>query len=343
MAADERRGRLRVAALVSLVILVSTLALTYSRGGIAVMVIAVAVLVALGPDRLRVACLSGIVVVGALPGLMVAFLRDDLTTDELCASQRADDGLLLLVGLAIGLVIALLLARMVWRAGDSLRLRPGVASALPKVAAGLGVVLVLAIAGLAATGWLGDQVDSFTEAKAERQTDPARIVATNSSNRWVWWKEAVGATWDEPLFGYGAGSFPLLHLKYRSQRLDVQQPHWSRSSSCRRRASSAPGWRWAASRSWRRPGSRGSALDGRRARLRGSADGRLPGVGAAHLGRLGLGHPGRDGALLLFLGVLAARPPGAARSRSSAAAACPRWRWAARCWRCSRSRPCCPR
>jgi O-Antigen ligase/Tetratricopeptide repeat len=225
VAADRRRGRLQIAALASLVILLSTLALTYSRGGIAVMVIAVGVLIALGPDRLRLACLSGAVVVGALPGLVVAFMRDDLTTDELRASQRADDGLLLLAGLAIGLVIALLLGRMVWRAGDSLRLGPRAAGALPKLAAGLGVVLILAIAGLAASGWLGDQVDGFTEPKAERQTDPARIVATNSSNRWVWWKEAVGATWDEPLFGYGAGSFPLVHLKYRTERLDVKQPH----------------------------------------------------------------------------------------------------------------------
>ena len=225
VAADERKGRLRIAALVSLVIVLSTLALTYSRGGIAVMVIAVAVLIALGPDRLRLVCLSGVVILGALPGLMVAFLRDDLTTDELPASQRADDGLLLLAGLAIGLVIAFLLARMVWRAGESLRLGPRAAGALPKVAAGAGVALILVIVGLAASGWLGDQVSSFTEAKAESQTDPARIVATNSSNRWPWWKEAVGATWDEPLFGFGAGSFPLIHLKYRNNRLDVKQPH----------------------------------------------------------------------------------------------------------------------
>ena len=56
-------------------------------------------------------------------------------------------------------------------------------------------------------------------------TDPTRIVATTSGNRWVWWKEAAGATWDQPAFGYGAGSFPLVHLQYRKERLDVRQPH----------------------------------------------------------------------------------------------------------------------
>ncbi len=209
----------------ALLVLVSTLALTYSRGGIAVMVLAVIVLVAAGPDRLRVACLAGIVVVGVVPGLLVAFLRDDLTTDELAVSQRSDDGLLLLLALVIGLAIAFLLARMVWRAGDSLRLGPSAAALVPRVLAGVGAALVVALVALAATGWLGDQLESFTEPRAERVTDPTRIVATTSGNRWVWWKEAAGATWDQPVFGYGAGSFPLVHLQYRKERLDVRQPH----------------------------------------------------------------------------------------------------------------------
>jgi len=225
LAGDERRGRLRVVALAALVVLVSTLALTYSRGGIAVMVLAAMVLAAIGPDRLRMVCLSGIVVVGVVPGLLVAFLREDLTTDELAASQRADDGLLLLAALAIGFAIALLLARMVWRAGRSLRLGPSAAALVPRALAGLGAVVVLALVVLAATGWLGDRLEGFTEPRAENVTDPARIVATNSGNRWVWWKEAAGATWDQPIVGYGAGSFPLVHLQRRQERLDVRQPH----------------------------------------------------------------------------------------------------------------------
>ena len=35
-------------------------------------------------------------------------------------------------------------------------------------------------------------------AKFERQNDPARILQTNSGNRWVWWSEAVGAWADRP-------------------------------------------------------------------------------------------------------------------------------------------------
>nr|MDQ3586945.1 O-antigen ligase family protein [Actinomycetota bacterium] len=225
MAGDLRRGRIRVAALAGLVVLVTTIALTYSRGGLAVTVLGVAVMVALGPDRLRIACLVGIVVLGVVPGLLVTFLREDLTTDGLAASQRADDGLLLLAALAIGLTIAFRLARMVWRAGDSLRLGPPVPALSPRALAGLGALAVMGLLIVIATGWVGSQLDSFTEPRAERVSDPTRIVATNSGNRWVWWKVAAGAAWDEPLAGYGAGSFGLVHRQYREQRLDVRQPH----------------------------------------------------------------------------------------------------------------------
>jgi hypothetical protein len=41
----------------------------------------------------------------------------------------------------------------------------------------------------------------------------------------VWWKEAATAFGDRPLQGWGAGSFPVVHLLYRRDTLPVQQPH----------------------------------------------------------------------------------------------------------------------
>jgi hypothetical protein len=41
----------------------------------------------------------------------------------------------------------------------------------------------------------------------------------------VWWSEAAGAWADRPLAGFGAGSFPLLHHRYRHNTLEVLQPH----------------------------------------------------------------------------------------------------------------------
>jgi hypothetical protein len=66
---------------------------------------------------------------------------------------------------------------------------------------------------------------AFADVKQDRQYDPARLVSTNSGNRWVWWKEAAGAFSDKPIGGWGAGSFGTVHLRYREQPLGVQQPH----------------------------------------------------------------------------------------------------------------------
>jgi tetratricopeptide (TPR) repeat protein len=41
----------------------------------------------------------------------------------------------------------------------------------------------------------------------------------------VWWKEAARAFGARPWGGWGAGSFPVVHLLYRQDGLPVQQPH----------------------------------------------------------------------------------------------------------------------
>ena len=74
-------------------------------------------------------------------------------------------------------------------------------------------------------GTISHQADQFTEAKFDRQNDPARVLRTNSGNRWVWWEEAVRGFADRPVTGFGAGSFPMTHRRYRENTLEVLQPH----------------------------------------------------------------------------------------------------------------------
>ena len=82
--AELRYGRrLRIAAAVSLVLSLTTLALTYSRGGLLVLVAAVALVIAVGPDRSRLAAALGAGVAGAVLPVVTAVVRDDLTTDGL--------------------------------------------------------------------------------------------------------------------------------------------------------------------------------------------------------------------------------------------------------------------
>jgi hypothetical protein len=217
------------AALPAAVLLLTTIGLTYSRGGVAALVVALVVLVAVGPDRLRIAALAATATIGAAPALAVGFTRHDLTHDSVPVAQRTGDGLLFLAALLVGVALALAVEHFLVRRTEQVAPLPR-RRALALAGVGAALAVVLAVAGLAAsqrgvTGTISHGFDSFTSVKFERQNDPARILQTNSGNRWVWWSEAVGAWADRPVAGWGAGSFPLLHHRYRQNTLEVLQPH----------------------------------------------------------------------------------------------------------------------
>ena len=233
VAADPQAApRFRSLSLVILLLLLVTLGLTYSRGGILALLVAVAVLVAIGPDRVRLATYALLGVAAALPAYAVAVIRDDLTTDGLALAERTDDGLILLAALVVGGAGALLAARRLHAVDDRLGLSPrgrrivNGRNALAAVGAALVIALgVLAVSEDGVTGSVEERWQDFTSTKYDPQTDPSRVLRANSGNRWVWWREAVGALADEPLRGWGAGSFPLVHRRYRDNELEVRQAH----------------------------------------------------------------------------------------------------------------------
>ena len=225
--ADRRLAGRGVAAAAGVVLGVA-LGLTYSRGGFVVLAVALGFLLALGPGRARIALTAGAVVLGTVPALVTGFTRDDLTGDGVPLGDRTDDGLIFLAALAAGIALAVALVWVIGRAGDRLALGPRGRRRALRALAAAGAALVLALAALigatrgevVTTAW-----DGFKDVKYEKQNDPNRILQTNSGNRWVWWNEAAGAWWDAPVEGHGAGSFPLLHRRYREDRLEVRQPH----------------------------------------------------------------------------------------------------------------------
>jgi hypothetical protein len=196
-----------------------------------VLIVALLVLFAAGPDRLRTAAVAAAGVIGAAPALAVGFTRADLTHDLVPLANRTGDGLIFAAALAAGALAAVYIGRLLEQRADRVAFGP-VQRRRAIAIAGIGAVVAvaLAIAGLAAsdrglTGSVSHGFDSFKSVKFERQNDPARILQTNSGNRWVWWSEAVGAWSDRPVAGWGAGSFPLLHRRYRHNGLEVLQPH----------------------------------------------------------------------------------------------------------------------
>jgi tetratricopeptide (TPR) repeat protein len=230
-AADRSRGpALRLGGLLALQFLLVTIALTYSRGALLALAIATAVLVAAGPDRLRRLGVAALGLIAAAPASAFAFGDDQLSHDGIAAAQRASDGrqlLAILVGSMLALAAVALFAR---RAEDRMRWSPARTRGIWRLVTLFAVIAAfVGLASLASsqrgiTGTVSHQWDEFRK-PAGIQNDPGRLISSNGSNRWIWWREAAGAFSDKPLAGWGAGSFPILHDRYREYQTQVRSAH----------------------------------------------------------------------------------------------------------------------
>jgi tetratricopeptide (TPR) repeat protein len=54
---------------------------------------------------------------------------------------------------------------------------------------------------------------------------PSRLGESSLNNRWGWWKEAWHGFAGEPVGGTGAGSFQIVHRKFRESSVDVLETH----------------------------------------------------------------------------------------------------------------------
>jgi O-antigen ligase len=216
--------RPRLAALAAAYVLLLTMGLTYSRGGFVALAVALGIVTALGRRRLRGLGAFALAAVAAGPALAVAFSLNGLTDNNATLGARIHDGRIF--GAVALIMLGLLLAAGNWalRFERHRRLTPAFEAWVWQGLAAVAAVVVLG--GLAYVVADHNRVwHAFADVKQDRQYDPARLVSTNSGNRWVWWKEAAGAFSDKPIGGWGAGSFGTVHLRYREQPLGVQQPH----------------------------------------------------------------------------------------------------------------------
>jgi hypothetical protein len=223
--------RWRLAAVASLYLLFVVIALTYSRGGIVALVIALAVAAGLARARMRCLVLTLATVVATVPALAFALSAHSLTTDGVPVADRTGDGLVLAGLMAVSCAALLVAAWRLDRARLAIPTEWRASRRLGRaLVIGAAVLLVVAMVGFGVSdrglgGTVSAQVNKFTQIHEQRLTDPKRLLSTNAGNRWVWWKEAAGAFSDRPIAGWGAGSFPVLHLQYRHNRLSVLQPH----------------------------------------------------------------------------------------------------------------------
>jgi hypothetical protein len=232
LAIDRVRSQAaRLAGLVCVAFLFVGIGLTYSRGGVVALVVALIAFAALAPAPLRTVGVTALGLLGALPSLIVAFSTHSLTGVVQPLGARETDGALLAVVLVASLGVLVLAGRALVAVEGRVRLAPSqrrriglaLAGALALAVLAGGVALAASKRGFGGT--ISHQWNSFRRPHFDPLLAPNHLIATNSGNRWVWWSEAAGAWSDRPLQGWGAGSFPVLHKEYRTNDLNVLQPH----------------------------------------------------------------------------------------------------------------------
>jgi hypothetical protein len=221
----------RCAGISALFVLLTCLGMTYSRGGLVALMTAVFVMTLLGGQRLRGLAVLGATIVALIPVLALAFSRPALKGINVPLDERTPDGIILclvVAGSLLGLLIAAwgmlrLEERAQWSEESTRLVWRGLAAIVGVFA--LIVVLGIATSKGGPNRFFHDAWHEFTKTSQDKDSDPTRLVSSNSGNRWVWWTEAAGAWTDKPVGGWGAGSFPVTHLMYRRVPLDVLQPH----------------------------------------------------------------------------------------------------------------------
>lgn len=213
----EPRG-VRVGAAAAVPCLATTALLTFSRGGLVVAVLAVALALFLGRPRAAAAVLAAI----ALPtaaALVFAYRATLLATGDPTSARAAAEGhrvalVVIVATLAAGALLhftarSLRLARVRWPLGRRAR-----------VAA---VALTLALLAVP----IYHQVRRFGSAPAvATATDArARLTDPSSNGRVDYWRAALDGFGQEAVRGTGAGTYQLTWLRYRRTQARVVHAH----------------------------------------------------------------------------------------------------------------------
>jgi O-antigen ligase len=229
----RRDGHAAIGALAypALGMMLLTLLLAYSRGGLLALVIGLALWFTLVPLRLRGVAVLATSATGAVLAAVWAFSQDGLSKDRMAIDQRAASGHEL--GLLLIVMIAVLLAAGLAIGFAAARRAP---SSDVRRVAGVGILLAVALVpvagaiGLAfSTRGLGGSIShgwkQLTDPHASTPpNDPGRLTAVGSV-RARYWNEALKMWKGHPGKGVGAGGYATLRPRYRQDDLDVRHAH----------------------------------------------------------------------------------------------------------------------
>ena len=214
-ASSRRHSRVvRAGAVVGLYALLIALVLTYSRGGVLAAFVALAGWFAL--TRLRFESLAALVSGGVPAGVVcgIALLLPGIAQDGQSHSVRVQDGAWFALAFVLG-------AGAAFAAAWFLHYRPGPERERLLLRAAAGVAIACVLAGVIVVSASGNPLGG----SASVGSGPSRLGESSLNNRWGWWKEAWHGFAGEPLGGTGAGSFEIVHRKFRDSAVDVLETH----------------------------------------------------------------------------------------------------------------------
>ena len=221
----------RLAALVALQLMILALAFTYSRGGVIAFVVGLAAYIALSGAPLRTLMWAATAGLGAVAPLILGLTAAPLAMNGISLGRRESAGALLLVVVVACAIVLWIGAERLIAMEETVRLTPALRARTIRVLLGAAGALVLiglvalALSSRGLTGTISHLWASFTATRGISVSNPNRLLSADSANRWVWWKEAAGAFSARPFTGWGAGSFPVVHLLFRRDTLTVDHPH----------------------------------------------------------------------------------------------------------------------
>jgi hypothetical protein len=217
MAGDPRRETtLRAAAAAAAVPLATGVYLSFSRGALAALAVGLVALLALAPDgRAQLRAMAVTLVPGAAAAVLAGALPA-VRAMEGGMSTRRVEGLVMLVALAALAAAAALLTLRTARAGT-----PGGRLALPRRAAVLAVAGVLLLGGVLAAAALEARPESSSPAFG---ATGARLGSIDT-NRYSYWRVALGSFADHPVQGIGSGGFVVDWLQERDVLDPTREAH----------------------------------------------------------------------------------------------------------------------
>lgn len=222
LAGRPRHARpVRVAGTLLLYGWVVAIALTQSRGGIAVGVVVVVVWLALDAQRLEsLAALAA----GGLPAAAVAWIAFRLhgvTDDGVSDAARAHDGRIFGLVVVAGALVAVAAAYGLALLAVGTERRRAAHRALAAAGAVAALAVVVAVGLNASRVW-----HQFNSSTSQVASSGCRLCSASSNFRTTWWRQAARGFADRPVLGSGAGSFQYTNLKLRHWDVDYAiEPH----------------------------------------------------------------------------------------------------------------------